>query len=293
VGLLRCFSGLLALALGAMPVRAAAAEEPRTMTPSSSWVVDYADDSCALRRAFAQGTDKAILEMRQFAPNNQFQISVISDTLHVNRTVPRVRFEPDETWFEAEGAMLSDAGQFSGFVYWDSLRRHDTEPNGESLPVWTDEDRAAREQSITGLSVRRVFEREFLLQTGAMHAPMEAMRSCLDELLTHWGLDAAAQRTLSRPAMPRNLQEWARRIQERYPSAMLRKMKSGVVAVRLIVRPDGKPASCHVQVRLSDPLFDQSACEGLMRYAEFEPALDAQGAPIASYYTTRIVYMVS
>ena len=40
-------------------------------------------------------------------------------------------------------------------------------------------------------------------------------------------------------------------------------------------------------------MFQQVACDTLMRYARFDPALDADGNTIASFYTTTIQYRVS
>ncbi|HYD05839.1 MAG TPA: TonB family protein, partial [Reyranella sp.] len=126
-----------------------------------------------------------------------------------------------------------------------------------------------------------------------MHKPMEVMRACLDELLTHWGIDAAAQRTLTRKVKPLEQMEWAKDLQSAYPSNMLRKGQSGIVRVRLIVGPTGKPQTCHIQVPSDDPSFEQTACSRLMRSARFEPALDASGKAITSYYVTSILYLIN
>lgn len=61
------FVGFLAavMALAAMPVAPAAADE---LEPSGDWSLDYADDSCALRRTFGKGEDRVWLEIMQLAP---------------------------------------------------------------------------------------------------------------------------------------------------------------------------------------------------------------------------------
>jgi TonB family protein len=119
---------------------------------------------------------------------------------------------------------------------------------------------------------------------------MAAMRTCLDELLEHWGLDAAIQRTLSRSAHPVDQMGWARRVQASYPPELLRAGRSGVVNIRLIIGADGKPVSCMSNKDSPDRAFEEHACETTMRAARFEPALDASGAPVASYFTTVIAY---
>ena len=62
------------------------------------------------------------------------------------------------------------------------------------------------------------------------------------------------------------------------------------IHVRLIVGTDGRPTSCNVQLDSQHPEFRQTACDILMRYARFDPALDANGRPVTSYYTTSIIY---
>src|SRR6478609_8369090 len=81
-----------------VPAAARASEQPLLLPPSSSWVVDYAEDSCALRRTFGDGRINAILEMRQIGPGNGYEIRIGSDTLSRTRRAPRVRYGSDEDW---------------------------------------------------------------------------------------------------------------------------------------------------------------------------------------------------
>ena len=73
---------------------------------------------------------------------------------------------------------------------------------------------------------------------------------------------------------------------------MLAMNRDGYVRIRLLVGPDGMPTSRNVQLETADPEFQEVACDTLMRYARFEPALDAQGHAIASFYTTTILYVM-
>lgn len=274
---------------------AARAESPQPlqMTPSSKWVVDYAEDSCALRREFQAGDDRAILELRQFGPGDSLQVALVSKTLSRTSRAPRVRFDPDDDFFEPVAPFFLDIGETRGVTYSDNFRPNAVKGSLGPWEDWPPADREARERAITGLSVTRSFEQSLTLQTGPMHEPMEAMRTCLDELLTHWGLDAAAQRTLSRRVKAIDQMGWARRIQTTYPSDMVRTGQSGRVNIRLIVGADGKPASCIPNIGPSNAAFDELACKMSMRYARFEPALDADGRPIASFFTTSIIYTIS
>lgn len=296
---LRPIAGVMALAMCVRPLAAGAAPPlvtaaaPLRMAPASKWVMDYADDSCALRRQFQGGKDTAILELREFGPGDVFQVLISSDTLSGTKQPARVRFEPDDS-FSSPQTYFFDDGQTHGVVFHDSLS-----PNAAAQTRKKDEqprpatERDARERAITGLSLTGSFTQGVVLETGAMHAPMEAMRACLDELLDHWGLDAAVQRTLSRPAEPRNMMAWARRLQEAYPKKMLDKDRSGEVNIRLIVGPDGTPTKCIPNKDFSASDFSEQACELSLSVARFHPALDANGKPVASFYTTAIAYTIT
>ena len=282
----------IAATLSASSVGAQTPAEPLEMTPSSSWVADYAEDSCALLRDFQAGDDKVTLQLRQFGPGEDFEVSVVSRTLSRTSQAPRVRFEPDEGFFDPSQPDFIDEGDLHGAFYTDSLRPTALKPLPGPFPDWPEAERQARERSITGLSITRSFERDLVLRTGRMDQAMSAMRACLDDLLTSWGIDPAQQRTLSRRPEPVDLMRWARRVQSSYPSDMLRLGQSGRVRIRLVVGVDGTPTSCIAHEGSANLSFNEHACALTMRYARFEPALDADGAPIASLYETTITYDV-
>ena len=277
-----------------------AAKAPEVFAPSTPWNVHYADESCVLRRNFGTPDRKVFLELRQFAPGESFDVTVASKVFAVREGPAKVRFVPEEKPRTiSRPILLVFPGDLSAVRWSDSLF-HDDQPEGKAGEVagqarqWrSDAAYKAREGAVRGMEIGRVLAKPIVLQTGEMHQPMIGMRTCLDKLVTYWGIDAAAQRTLSRPARPVGLANWARVIQANYPHAMLQAGKSGRVRVRLIVGIDGKPTSCHIQSVVQDISFGQTACSGMMKVARFEPALDAAGKPIASYFQTVLVYTVS
>jgi hypothetical protein len=290
VGQLHRSAQIAAIAFFASPCVAWAADAPVVMAPSSQWVVDYADDSCSLRRSFQSGADQVTLELRQFGPGDILEITLASTTLPRSSGRLQLRFEPDEGFYRPWGAFPYDDGESRGVLFHDSLRPNAVKRLAPPLPDWADADREARERAITALAIRSAFTRTLTLQTGSLHPPMNAMRTCLDELVTHWGLDATTQRTLSRRPKPLDLMDWSRRIQSSYPTGMVQRGRSGLVNIRLVVGPDGKPSACIPNKEFSTAGFEDHACAVTMRYARFEPALDASGAPVASFYATTITY---
>jgi hypothetical protein len=152
--------------------------------------------------------------------------------------------------------------------------------------------RGTLETEAEGLLIERAFNKPLLLRTGSLRAPMNAMRTCLDELYSHWGIDVQAHKTLSRPAIPLDYARIVREITETYPASMLWGGNQGSLRVRLDVAADGKPIGCHMQVQYNEEAFERVACEKLMRYALFDPALDKDGRPIASFYLVTIQYQI-
>ena len=270
---------------------ASAAPKVQTFAPLKSWNVDYADDSCALRREFVNGDDKVLFEMRQFSPGDMFSATAASTAFRRGSKPLRTRILPDDKPHDASAATaLEYPNGLFGYSWNDSF-----------IPIGADADklrvigsipdRTAREKSIQGIELTAGLTRTIVLSTGEMSHPMDAMRKCTEELLTHWGIDAIAHRNLSRRVEAEGQQEWAKVIQEKYPGKMLVREQGGIVRVRLIVGTDGRPTSCHMQVRSQDPTFEKTACEGLMKAARFKPALDATGKPIPSYFATSIFYI--
>ena len=64
--------------------------------PSSPWVMDYAEDSCALRRTFGEVGRQVTLEMRQFSPDSSIQFSIFSENIGTTTEWLRFGVDPDE-----------------------------------------------------------------------------------------------------------------------------------------------------------------------------------------------------
>jgi protein TonB len=97
----------------------------------------------------------------------------------------------------------------------------------------------------------------------------------------------------ARRAIPKGQAGWARRIQDNYPESALRAEKEGRVGVRVTIGPDGHVAECSVSSSSGTPALDSAACEGMQRYARFDPALDDAGNPTSGSYSTSVVYKMN
>jgi TonB-like protein len=293
---LACAAGALLLAATA----AIAKDAAPLLEPSEPWVMNYADDSCHLARTFGTGADAVTVEFRQFAPSENFELLVAG-----RRPVSALRNsfvtefgpggKPEDHGNALQGKLLD------GRVVMETTARmwpehKDKGKSGKSAKAWDanegvdplEVDRDA-EAKVTQLRIGGPTSHGLTFHLGPMDKPMDAMRACLDELLTHWGIDAVAHHSLTRRAAPTSDPgRWL--TTSDYPTNMLRENRSGVVHFRLMVDAQGKPSSCIVQTGGSD--FDKLTCVLLMKRAHFVPALDARGNPIPSYYSNSVVWLV-
>lgn len=97
----------------------------------------------------------------------------------------------------------------------------------------------------------------------------------------------------ARGVKPKGQAGWAGRIQSNYPTRAAREEREGRVGVRVQIGPDGRVTACSVSGSSGSPDLDEAACDGMTRYARFDPALDRDGNAIASSYQTAIVYKLN
>ncbi|MCF8709826.1 energy transducer TonB [Rhizorhapis sp. SPR117] len=77
-----------------------------------------------------------------------------------------------------------------------------------------------------------------------------------------------------------------------YPSRALREERAGTTGFRLSVGADGKVTDCQVTSSSGSNDLDTEACKMLMRRARFRPAEDTSGNPMASSYSSRVVWQI-
>lgn len=94
----------------------------------------------------------------------------------------------------------------------------------------------------------------------------------------------------ARGASPDGLARWSARIQENYPSRAVRDEIEGRVGVRVTIGTNGRVSDCTVTSSSGSSILDSAACDGMERYARFNPALDDAGNPTTGSYSTTIVY---
>jgi hypothetical protein len=159
-------------------------------------------------------------------------------------------------------------------------------PIGRNVWVFLGPDDPARLARASGVTVSQseVGSMEIAIQSPG--AAIDAVRSCADQRLKEWGVDAVALRALSvRPTPATPTEKWFS--WSDYPDREKIYKNDIEVVARLDVAADGSVLKCTV-VNRPPKEFIPAACNALMRNAKFNPARDAQGQAVAAPFLFRV-----
>lgn len=288
-------AGILALTPG---IARADTPEPLILEPSSAWNVNYADDSCRLARTFSANSETVAFIADQFEPGPILQVLVAGKVfrLYAGRKVTAA-FGPSGAKTTISRATDATFGKFGPAVMVGPIRLVRKESETATSAVTSGALAAVeaatpeQERAISWFELDRGSGRPVRFALGPMHEAMKAMRACTDELLTHWGIDAAAHRSLSRRAIPTgNPGKWVSNSD--YPAHLVDRGIQGLIQFRLSIDAAGKVSGCAIQQSTRPAEFDKKVCQIMVQRARFDPALDAAGRPIASYWRSSFRFQI-
>lgn len=281
-------SALTAMAALAGPVAARGAE-PEILKRSAKWLVEYDRDACHVYAEFGAGDDKVIARMTRYSPGDGFRLSIYGNRVRTTNVNEDVKID-----FGLKGGPIKErvltgtAGKipalFFGLVRLDGWR---AKAEGEQAPPITPEE----ETLITGVTIAQRGKKPFRLQSGSFGKPLAVMRHCMSNLVKSWGYDPDVQARLTRSPVPVTApNKWFS--DDDYPIGALMMGQSGIVQFRLDIDPQGKIAGCYVLDRTEPDEFAAIACRGLTRRGKFQPALDADGKPVRSFFVSAIRFVM-
>lgn len=271
-----------------------AAAEPVVLKPAGPWNLDVSDNRCRLNRLFGEPGDQHLLAFEQYYPSTGTGFFI---------TGPR--FKPfssgarTELWlFQGQEPMVSapftgKVEDFGPAVIYRSIRfdgkTPSTEtidnPDGSGIPHLSSPPPQAR--SITVAQDKYVVT----LESGPLSGALAALNRCSEDLIYSWGLDLERHRTASRRAVLQNREALNRRLAEKFPIGLARNAQQAIYQMRVIVSPEGKVEQCQLVSVNPDETAQSPVCK-LMEKAQFDPALDAAGLPMRSYYATTLTYEI-
>jgi hypothetical protein len=302
------FLGSLALLLQSAPVHAA--DELRVLAPVSDWTLDFADERCSLIREFADGDRKVRLQIDSYGPVLGYRVMISGDL--VAGTEFRVAYSPDTRERDPLQMIL---GKFDGEnavsfgpAFLPVLPPADPKPLAAEQTPGSPREAVLPgtefERSVTHMTVSFRLRKPFRLDTGSMAAPFAAMHRCVDDLIASWGIDPAQHRARTRPPvlvldeLPEGYKQvtvdlrddrpgYTEREHQAIARALARERawpvtRAGYVApVRVMVDAAGKSTACVVQIPSASAESRQSLCQQFA--GPYQPALDAEGRPMASF----------
>lgn len=286
-GLLAAFAALLHAQVlwGDMANRADAV----TIVPASAWNIDYAEQKCRLQRLFGTDDEPYLLAIEQSVPGTSFSM-----TLAGQAVAPLARGGPVFVGLQDDQPINTPSsyliGQLEGFgtaLIFANLGLPSDAAEGKPAP----RAQAAGINLSDSRKVERITlsnqDRVVVMETANMQNAFRALNACTLDLLEQLGLNPEQHRFFSSPRWL-NEQDIARAIHREY--ARITSTQSAVFQMRVIVEPDGTVSDCALLEATKASALKPRAYNA-MRKAQFEPALDAAGEPMRSFYSASISYV--
>jgi hypothetical protein len=293
------FVGLMAL-VAASSAQAQAKDVPLQLKQTSAWTVDYANERCRMLRQFGDGEDKVFLVFDQFGPGEYYRITIAGKPVKSPKDAGEVtiQFGPSEKEQQL-GFYRGTFGQDPALVFHSLARlapptaEEQAAINNAKKGEWIEVVPITPERygAIRSLTIGKPLRRAVILETGPMRKVIDAMDTCVDELMASWGIDVARHKKLTKVVEPiTSPEKWV--VSSDYPTKMLSAGQPAIVDFRLSIDADGNPVSCYIQLTTRPKEFDKAVCGSLMKRARFKPALDEDGKPLTSYYRNTVRFVL-
>jgi hypothetical protein len=262
---------------------AAAQEKVRVFKPVGQWSVDYGDDYCRLAHNFSDGSETLALAVERIQPGPMARMVLVSNAIKPFRSAEDIgwHFTPSDP---ERKARYTHAPTAEGPEYY-NLGEFMLAPAAAPgpPPPYDRQQEQAIAKGLTGFVLDSGLNAPVEVDTGDLSQPIAALQKCADDLAGTWGLDAAKLQSQKSPPMPAGGGVgWLP--QGTIPFTEFGKLMGGSNQVRLLVDAAGKPTSCAIHWATLDAKTNTAICKALMDKAQFTPAKDAAGQPMASYW---------
>lgn len=277
----------LATALSSAPLGA----EPLRLAPTSNWNIDYGEDKCSLIRTFGTGDNEILLHIDQSGTGPFYNLALSGK--QAGRTagdVMRIAFGPNEDASERSFLVGKPKAPAEPFILMHGIHLAPATRTAEKRGFEVAQIGPEREKAITTLTLAKGLRETVELQIGPMDAPLAALRTCVADLVESLKLDPAGISDIARAPQTKNIRKLVEYIQQRFPARQAANGDDGTVSVRLTVSDKGRVTQCQIAESDRPAVFDDAACFGFLRMAEFEPAIGTDGKPRYGFWQTRVTY---
>ena len=275
---------------GLLVAPAAQAQDAAVFRPTGAWVADYGDDYCRLVRTFSDGKDEVSLALERTQPGTPVRLILVGDGIKTFRRADQIGYALLPSGNAARSRYVrSETTEGKQFLSFDPITLAPfvfTPPAPGTPPGPPKYDRAAEQQTargITALSLTEGLTLPVRIETESLRNPIVAMQACADDLLKVWGLDPDKHKTMTAPAIL-NPRSDGVLPQGTIPFGDFGKLGGGANEVRLLIGADGKPTACVVRSPSLSQTLNTRICNLAMERASFQPAKDANGEAMTSYW---------
>lgn len=299
------FRNSMFFALGAaslcLPAHAKAEAAPTVLSRAEPWRLDYDSNACHLIGKFGRSDNEIIVRMSKYDVGQSFTLALIGKPLEFKEWPVRAKLDFGVSGGRRE--VLMQVGMLAGLPAlqastWFGLRSIESEPNWsierfnmEARKLQAEKASFGSNEAVRRLTIELPRKTPIQLELGAISQPLARMDACLDDLVRSWGFDPNTVRTQSRAPEPATLPtSWIR--PSDYPQLGLTRGQSAVIRFRLNVTDEGKVESCSLLQPGNPQYFEKAVCTSMKKKARFAPALDKEGNPIRSFWSTAVVFMI-
>jgi hypothetical protein len=295
------------LSLAAATPLLMAAGQPLRLESSSPWVIDYAENSCRLIRAFGRDDKKVVMALESEAPDEVDMLVFGKPLEGYSEEVP-ARFLPVQGKpMEGRTATTSNNGEPAILWSWMTLlpdefaainakrledRRSAPGVRPPPLDLATEAMMKAKRlefaSKATELEIDARRNRPVILETGSLGEAIKGFDKCSRDSLRDWGVDPDIEDKIVRPVWSPNVSSWF--TSDDYPKKMLWRGEESDVKVRLLVDASGNVTKCTSLSHFKEASFNDVVCAKFMKRAHFEPAELADGTKVPSFYTNHIIF---
>ncbi len=251
------------------------------------WQYSEGPEICRAYRAYGTGDDSILLQLRTFGPGSVVETTVAGGQVPVQPHSSRVV----ELGWDGKGFEQSQVGVLGSVDGIPSVTMVTAHRSVSAFAFVFDraEILTRLDPSATSMQLRVVGNAPRELQMGALEEPLHRLAECEARLMDKWGWGRDYAERVATPPEMRDPQSWFYKAII-YPTVQNFTRVSSILQLRLKVDAEGKVAECVVQSSPGSSLFGSKNCTGLRKLALFNPARDAQGQPVESYFQMSVTF---
>jgi hypothetical protein len=261
---------LLLLLVAAAPV------DVPPMAPAAKWVVNFADAQCVASRDYGSGGDKLTLLLKPSPLGNVMQIGFArSGEKPVAEQVP-ARLRVDDGKPISTSALIFGTENGAGKVM-----------HLINLP-WKD---YAPLREANRVTFYLEGQPQASLQLTQMKELSKAIDACLQDLQEVWNVGETREARLRQVAKA-DLPLRSIISPDDYPDTALTNLQGGQLKYVLLIDEKGAVADCTIDHTSGHASLDAQSCHVIKTRAKYSPAIDAQGKPVKSTETGKILWLI-